>query len=264
MVTNTKKRVTFSVSGAGELIDNGKIDANPARSFNGVASIYVRGTNTPGKITITAKASGLKSAKASITTSTYNTNEIVNNATPIYDFPIARVDIGGNSQLVQFNWKEWTGDSNKNLTYNLKDFNATIAVSATDNIKWLGDTAMLGDLSFVGTDGLYSEKGNLSLKISNLKAGNYEIETFHHSRRGNVKMTNEIEVQVVDVNGSFSRKSDDHVVDYYQNDNTGERKPLSITSNFTANGTSAVIINFKNLQNVGDMWLNGFVLKQVK
>lgn len=264
VVTNTKQRVEFFVSGAGELIDNGKIDANPARSFNGVASIYIKGKNTPGKITITAKAKGLKSAKTSITTSAYNTNEIVNNATPIYDFPVTSVDIGGNKQLVQFDWEEWTGNSNANLTYNLKDFNATIAVSATDNIKWLGDTAMLGDLSFVGTDGLYSEKGNLSLSINNLKSGNYEIETFHHTRRGNVKMTNEIEVQVVDVNGAFSRKSDDHIVDYYQNDNTGERKPLSITSKFSADGKSTITINFKNLNNVGDMWLNGFVLKQVK
>ncbi|AIZ41846.1 glycoside hydrolase family 2 protein [Cellulophaga baltica] len=264
VVTTATNKVEFSISGAGEFIDNGKINANPARIFNGVASIYIRGNKTPGTITITAKATGLKSAKTSIQTIPFNTDEIATKAKAIYDFPIAKVDIGGAKQLVQFEWKEWTGTGNTNLSYQLKDFNAQVEISAKENINWLGDTAMLGDLSFVGTDGLYVEKGILTLKINKLERGTYELETFHHSRRANVKMTNEIEIEIIDTNGSFSRKSDDHVVDYYQNDNTGERKPLAIKSNFTTNGNTDIIINLKNLQDKGDLWLNGFVLRQIK
>ena len=264
VVTSANNKISFSISGEGVLVDNGKIDVNPGKLYNGVASIYIKGTGKIGKITVTAKASGLKSGTASISTSTYNTNEIVNNAKPIYDFPISKVDIGGKKQLVQFDWQEWTGTSNENLKYSLKDYNAEIEISSENKINWLGDTAMLGDLSFVGTDGVYVEKGTLNLKISNLKAGSYAIETFHHSRRGSVKMTNNIEVTVNDENGKFARKSDDHIVDYYIQDNTGERAPLSIKSYFKADGKSPVILNFKNLNEDGDMWINGLILKQVK
>ena len=116
------------------MVDNGKIDVNPGKLYNGVASIYIKGTGKIGKITVTAKASGLKSGTASISTSTYNTNEIVNNAKPIYDFPISKVDIGGKKQLVQFDWQEWTGTSNENLKYSLKDYNADIEISSENKI----------------------------------------------------------------------------------------------------------------------------------
>ncbi|MDO6761251.1 glycoside hydrolase family 2 TIM barrel-domain containing protein [Tamlana sp. 2_MG-2023] len=263
VVTNTKNEIQFLVSGAGELIDNGKIEANPALVYNGVAAMYVRGTSDTGTITITAKAKGVKSGKASITTIPYNVNEIENNAKPIYDYPIEHVDIGGKEQLVQFDWQAWTGQSNSDLTFSLKDFEAKAEISSNEKINWLGDTAMIGDLSFVGTDGVYVEKGELSINISNLKKGNYQIESFHHSRRGHVKMTNEIEVTVKDANGVFSRKSDDHIVDYYSQNNTSERKPLSITSNFSVNDTNSIQIKFKNLNTEGDLWINGFILKQI-
>lgn len=264
VVTSANNKIAFSISGAGTLVDNGDIYVNPGKLYNGVASIYIKGADKTGKITVTAKSSGLKSGSANIITSSYNTNEIEAHAKPIYDFPISKVDIGGEKQLVQFDWLEWTGSTSENLTYSLKDYNAEIEISSTESISWLGDTVMSGDLSFVGADGLYVEKGTLNIRISNLEAGNYGIETFHHSRRKNVKMTNNIEVTVNDTNGKFSRKSDDHIVDYYIQDNTGERAPLSIQSYFKADGKSPVILNFKNLNNVGDMWLNGFILKQFK
>ncbi|SNR30868.1 beta-galactosidase [Lutibacter agarilyticus] len=264
VVTTANNTISFSIKGEGVLVDNGNIDVNPAKLYNGVASIYLKGTAKTGEITVTAKANGLKTGTASITTSTYNSNEIENAAKPIYDFPISKVDIGGKVQLVQFDWLAWTGTSNENLKYLLKDYNAEIEIISKNNINWLGDSAMLGDLSFVGTDGVYVEEGVLTLKISNLKAGNYFIETFHHSRRGNVKMTNDIEITLVDKNGTFSRVSNDHIVDYYLQDNTGERAPLSIKTYFKTDGKSPVMLNFKNMNNVGDMWLNGFVLKQLK
>ena len=265
VVTNTKNEVQFSITGAGEIIDNGKIYANPAKVYNGVAAIYVKGTNATGNITITAKAKGLKSGKATINTVKYNTNEIANHAQPIFDYPIERVDIGGEKQLVQFDWQEWTGNSNNDLSYILKQTNTRVEISANKKINWLGNgTSMIGDLSFVGTDGVYVEEGEITLKLSNLKAGKYAIETFHHARKTDIKLTNDIEVTVEDVEGSFTRVSDDHIVNYYDNASSGERQPIAIKSTFISDGSKTITLKFKSINKKGTLWLNGFKLKQIK
>ncbi|MDY7396906.1 hypothetical protein UMM65_16795 [Aureibaculum sp. 2210JD6-5] len=78
VITNATNKVQFSISGNGELVDNGKIDVNPAILYNGVASIYIKGTENSGKITITAKSKGLKSSTATINTVPFLTDEIQN------------------------------------------------------------------------------------------------------------------------------------------------------------------------------------------
>ena len=265
VVTAAKKEIQFSVSGAGELIDNGKIYANPALAYNGVAAIYVKGTSDFGSITVTAKAAGIKSGKASINTVKFNTNEIANNAAPIYDYPITRVDIGGEKQLVQFEWEEWTGNSDQQLSYSIKETNANIAISSSQKINWLGDgTSMLGDLSFVGTDGVFVEKGEVQMKLTNLNAGKYTLETFHHARKTDIKLTNDIEVTVEDADGKFTRTSDDHIVNYYDNSSSGERRPISIKSMIVSDGSNPVTLKFKSENEKGSLWLNGLILKQIK
>ena len=265
VVTAAKKEIQFSVSGAGELIDNGKIYANPALAYNGVAAIYVKGTSDIGSITVTAKAAGIKSGKASINTVKFNTNEIANNAAPIYDYPITKVDIGGEKQLVQFEWEEWTGNSDQQLSYSIKETNANIAISSSQKINWLGDgTSMLGDLSFVGTDGVFVEKGEVQMKLTNLNAGKYTLETFHHARKTDIKLTNDIEVTVEDADGKFTRTSDDHIVNYYDNSSSGERRPISIKSMIVSDGSNPVTLKFKSENEKGSLWLNGLILKQIK
>ncbi len=265
VVTAAKKEIQFSISGAGELIDNGKIYANPALAYNGIAAIYVKGTSDFGSITVTAKAAGIKSGKASINTVKFNTNEIANNAAPIYDYPITRVDIGGEKQLVQFEWEEWTGNSDQQLSYSIKETNANIAISSSQKINWLGDgTSMLGDLSFVGTDGVFVEKGEVQMKLTNLNAGKYTLETFHHARKTDIKLTNEIEVTVEDADGKFTRTSDDHIVNYYDNSSSGERRPISIKSMIVSDGSNPVTLKFKSKNEKGSLWLNGLILKQIK
>ena len=265
VVTAAKKEIQFSVSGAGELIDNGKIYANPALAYNGVAAIYVKGTSDIGSITVTAKAAGIKSGKASINTVKFNTNEIANNAAPIYDYPITRVDIGGEKQLVQFEWEEWTGNSDQQLSYSIKETNTNIAISSSQKINWLGDgTSMLGDLSFVGTDGVFVEKGEVQMKLTNLNAGKYTLETFHHARKTAIKLTNDIEVTVEDADGKFTRISDDHIVNYYDNSSSGERRPISIKSMIVSDGSNPVTLKFKSENEKGSLWLNGLILKQIK
>ena len=265
VVTAAKKEIQFSVSGAGELIDNGKIYANPALAYNGVAAIYVKGTSDFGSITVTAKAAGIKSGKASINTVKFNTNEIANNAAPIYDYPITKVDIGGEKQLVQFEWEEWTGNSDQQLSYSIKETNTNIAISSSQKINWLGDgTSMLGDLSFVGTDGVFVEKGEVQMKLTNLNAGKYTLETFHHARKTDIKLTNDIEVTVEDADGKFTRTSDDHIVNYYDNSSSGERRPISIKSMIVSDGSNPVTLKFKSKNEKGSLWLNGLILKQIK
>ncbi|WP_282074393.1 glycoside hydrolase family 2 protein [Maribacter aquivivus] len=265
VVTAAKKEIQFSVSGAGELIDNGKIYANPALAYNGIAAIYVKGTSDFGSITVTAKAAGIKSGKASINTVKFNTNEIANNAAPIYDYPITRVDIGGEKQLVQFEWEEWTGNSDQQLSYSIKETNANIAISSSQKINWLGDgTSMLGDLSFVGTDGVFVEKGEVQMKLTNLNAGKYTLETFHHARKTDIKLTNDIEVTVEDADGKLTRTSDDHIVNYYDNSSSGERRPISIKSMIVSDGSNPVTLKFKSKNEKGSLWLNGLILKQIK
>ncbi|SPE31572.1 fragment of glycoside hydrolase family 2 protein [Candidatus Sulfopaludibacter sp. SbA6] len=54
--------VKFSVTGPGAVIGDASIGANPMRAEAGVACALVRSTTSPGNITVTAEAFGLKTA----------------------------------------------------------------------------------------------------------------------------------------------------------------------------------------------------------
>ncbi len=265
VVTSANQKITFSLSGEGEIVDNGKIYANPATVYNGVASIYIRGKENPGKITIKASANGLKSGKVSINTKQFTTNEIQKNALPIYDYPAVKLDIGGEEQLVEHLWKEWSGTSNNELTYKDASYNnVTFTLLSKKDVKWHPNSAITGDLGFVSADGIHTEDKTLQLKITNLPKGEYSLETFHQETRKDHKIVNKVEVTLEDGNGKFVRKADDHVVAYYNTKSTGERKPFHIKTMFRASGSDPVFITFKNLEDKGDMWLNGLVLKREK
>lgn len=265
VVTNSKHKISFAVSGAGELLDSGDIDVNPGITYDGVASIYLRGTQSPGQISVTAKAKGLKSGKLNVNTTTFNPNVLVTNSKPIFDFPISKVDIGGTNQLVQFEWKAWTDDKKTASLYEIEEYKASVQVTASKEIQWLGDqSSMVGELSYMGTDGLFIKNGEIQLVFSNLPKGKFRLESFHHSRTAKKKPTNNISVTVKDTQGSFERISDDHVVDYYDSQSTGERAPLRIQSTFETNGTNGATIIFKNTNSKDDLWLNGFILRRIK
>lgn len=257
----TNKKIEFSISGDGNLVDNGKIGVNPAIVYDGVASIYVRPTSKSGEITISAKAKGLKTGNVSILTTPFNTDEIYRNSKPIYNYPTANIDLGGKDQYVQFDWKEWTATS----TYKLTNFDAELKVeSLYGDLKWHGaGSVMVGDLSFVGADGVYSEKGNLKLTLSNLKKGEYYIETYHHSRKSKGRLANNIEIKINDKEDELIKKADDHIVGYFNKNSSGERKPLHVKSLLKSDGKNPITIEFKNIDKA-EIWLNGIVLKQKK
>ncbi len=261
IVTTATDKVTFTISGEGILVDNGKIDVNPARINNGVASIYIRAKENPGKITIKASAKGVKSGSKTIRSEKFNVNEIQKNAQPIFDYPILKFDIGGKEQLVEHDWIAWSGASDKDLSYVHNDM--TLKISSKDSLHWHNTSAVTGDLSFISADGVYVKKGMLTIEITNLPKGNYFLETYHHVTKNNTKLVNDIEVTIKDSTGMVVKKADDHIVKYYSNTSTGERKPLHIKSFFECEEKNhSITITFKNLDKEGEMWLNGLVLKR--
>jgi beta-galactosidase len=54
--------VQFDVTGEGEIIGGASIGANPIRAEAGIASALIRSAHNAGKITVTARAFGLKPA----------------------------------------------------------------------------------------------------------------------------------------------------------------------------------------------------------
>jgi len=265
VVTRAKQKVQFSISGEGEIVDNGKIHANPATVYDGIASIYIRGKERPGTITIEASAKGIKSRKISISTKSFIEDEILRNALPIYDYPILKLDIGGKGQLVEHGWKEWSGTSDTEVSYKDTLFNnVTFQISSQDPLNWHPNSAITGDLGFVSADGIHTKNKVLQLKINNLPTGDYILETFHQESRKDSKIVNKIEVTVEDKKGKFIKKADDYIVGYHNTKSTGERKPFHIKTVLSASGSDPVMITFKNFEDKGYMWLNGIVLKRKK
>ncbi|MCC9306176.1 hypothetical protein LN042_03475 [Kitasatospora sp. RB6PN24] len=68
--------MTFNVSGAGRLIGDAGINANPAPATAGIATALVRAERRPGTITITATAPGLAAGTIRITTTPDTTPRI--------------------------------------------------------------------------------------------------------------------------------------------------------------------------------------------
>lgn len=265
VVTDAKQKISFSVSGTGGILDDGKVDANPATLYNGIATIYLKGSNGPGKISVTASSKGLKSASLDINTVTFKDNVILNTAMPIYDYPIIRVDLGGEKQLVQHEWKSWTGKNEDDLSIKFEEYNdAMIRISADTTVTWVGEeSSMLGDIGFVGADGIYIEKGKITLNISGLKQGVYLLESYHHARRDEAKFPYKVKVVVEDSKGTFERVSDDHGLDHHSNISSGERKPLFVKSRLYSNGDNDITITFENTRTNAEIWLNGFVLLKI-
>jgi len=75
IVPTASNEVTFSVSGPGSIFGVGNGDpashepdkSNKRSAFNGLARVIVQSTSTAGTITVSATASGLKSASVTVT-----------------------------------------------------------------------------------------------------------------------------------------------------------------------------------------------------
>ncbi|HEY5005175.1 MAG TPA: cellulose binding domain-containing protein, partial [Ktedonobacteraceae bacterium] len=67
IVPTNSTNITFTVTGAGALIGDSSIGANPVTAGAGIAAALVRTTGNAGQITVIASASGLQAGSASVT-----------------------------------------------------------------------------------------------------------------------------------------------------------------------------------------------------
>lgn len=262
-VTDADVKVQFDVKGSGTALYDDKSYIQNMQTYHGVATVYLKGGEKAGQIKIKASSGKLKPASMSLTTKPFMTDEIAKNSSTIYDYPIDKIDIQTKDQLAQFGWEVKAGGNNSNYTFQTST--CTFEVTADSALKWRkGTYAILGDLSFMACDGVYTEKGKLTLTLSNLPKGKYMLKTYHHSFQ-NTKRLYPYNMKVVknDANGEYAYTSDDEAVGMYDLKDTGERKPISVTNYIESDGNNPVRISFETDKKNAQTWLNGLEFRQV-
>ncbi|TNJ46595.1 DUF4982 domain-containing protein [Tamlana fucoidanivorans] len=183
------RAITFSVSGDAHIVGEDKaIGANPFGTTYGVAPALIQSGTRPSKITVTAKAKGLKSGSAIINSEAahFDCSQIE----PIHDFESVKVDLGETEQLVQFDWIPWSSEDMKNAEKSftqLGGFTSRIeSVDSPENTRWLGEINVIGKYGFAHGEGILgTSKNGLNLEFKGLKKGRYKLTTFHHAPRTN-------------------------------------------------------------------------------
>lgn len=262
IVTGAENSVHFEVSGNGELNQSEAGYMDQMQVLNGIATVYVKGTSEPGKITINASSGKLKASAITIESVKYEPNEILSKAKDIYDFPIYQVDIGHKGQLAQFDWTAWNVSGEKDLEF--KDASGIqFSISSVGAIKWTkGQPAILGDLSFVGADGVFVKDTAISLSVNGLEKGRYKIITYHHAASHEDQFP-------YNVNNPLKldepwKTPDQHMVGYFSNSDVGERAPIHYTRFFEVNDDKEIQLDFQTDKPDSYTWLNGFELRRVE
>jgi len=279
-VPNTKHLIKFSIKGDATVIgDNVAINANPMFTEYGVAPALIRAGNTAEKITITAKAKGLKQSSSSMSLVPYSNNVILNNATPIFDFTKERVDLGASDQLVQFGWNPWYGADEVKNTYmfkNLKGVTASIEKGSGTGInRWLGEMNVIGKYGFAYGDGVISiDNKGVNLVFSKLPKGTYKLKTWHHAPRSNSDSMDPNKEKLKSI--TVQKLAFESNLTISSNDLKGIKSvDIKVTSGkemqwqlpgigevvFTSDGTNPVKINFNGKGEKG-VWLNAFELSE--
>ena len=281
LIRNAEMDITFSVKGDASIVgDKEKIGSNPMFTEYGVAPALIKAGENPSKITITAKASGLKPGQASVTTQKANFNVTEANALPIYDFERIKVDLGGEEQLVQFDWIAWNGKDNYASTKKfdgIGGFSATIkATGDASKTRWLGEINVMGKYGFANGEGvLGNSKEGLTLEFSGLKKGNYKLQTVHHAPRTNTDSMdpNQEKMTTYQIYQIPFAKSIDATVDdakgSYKLKNIGVTEGKSMQTEpfgtaeilFKSDGVNPVTIQFIDKEQKA-VWLNSFVLSE--
>ncbi len=208
--------IKFTVVGDASVIgDEIDIKANPVPTKLGKGSALIRAGKSTGKIKITASCSGLSSDTIEVESVAPQTDMMFANAYPINDRETMLIDMGGDGQLIQFGWTEWTTLDQKSssitiLQNRLGDLVAgdtpadvdaakivdsstsgaytfTIAPAGKDGIlRWLGEMNVIGRDGFTYGDGVLSiDKGGVDLTIEGLPVGSYSLKAYHHAPSSN-------------------------------------------------------------------------------
>ncbi|AWG22715.1 glycoside hydrolase family 2 [Flavobacterium faecale] len=271
--------ISFSVKGNATIVgDQTAAHSNPMFTTHGVAPVLIQAGTAVGKIEVTAFAKGLKSGKASIMSTKVDDNAF--EPETIHDLEQIKVDLGGNDQLVQFDWTPWNGNDNNagiKTFSEMGGFTAKIeAIGKVENTRWLGEINVIGKYGFACGDGvLGATKEGLSLELTGLKKGKYQLKTVHHAPRTNtdsmdpnqekaatykiyqIPYAKKINISTTDKNGTTVKENS--VVTEgsdMQNKSFGNS-----TQYFESDGINPVKIIFKDPKGAA-VWLNNFELSQ--
>lgn len=281
VVSDSDKKIKFTTRGDATIIgDDAAINANPMFTEYGVAPALIKAGTKSGKITVYAKAKGLKSAKATVNTIANNNDIIASNSESIYDFKNERIDLGAADQLTQFGWNFWNGNDTSDNTYSFKDFeDSSIEIrSASDEgfVKWLGEMNVIGKYGFAYGDGAIGVSDNgVNLVLKNLPKGNYKLKAWHHAPRTNSDLMDPNKDKLKSLNTyklpyeksievRIENSSDTPVVAKVTEGKQMQwDQPGSSTIYFTSDGASDTTINYNGKEGKG-IWINALELSEWK
>ncbi len=255
-VTKDSTAVTFTIKGAGKIIGDAALGANPFKAYHGVATAFIKSKSTAGMITVEASAVGLKSSKVSINSVPYNSNRSKTDIKPYYELKEAKIDFGGGKErLVQFGWSEW----NPSLKPKLKDFpKLSIGIESDSQLEWRNGWGLSADLAYVGADGIESYK-DITIVLSNLAKGTYSITSYHHLMEEQKNVPN-YTIHILDSSGVDTTVS----IKPTSGNRLGNSKPASKSYEIQSNGNVPVLITIGSDESTNPVILNGFKIKEIK
>ncbi|OHX66620.1 glycoside hydrolase family 2 protein [Flammeovirga pacifica] len=271
-VINDQSLVSFKIEGEGIIVAGDDIGANPNKAYWGTASAVLTSTLNAGNFKITAKAKGLKTATIEGSTVPYNRDLRQQNITEVYDYPIVKVDMGGDDQLLQFDWYRWDGTSNSSFI--LKDYdNATVAVNSKKGDKtWTTAFGLLGNKPYLAMDALKVEGDDeIHITFKDLPKGTYTLKTYHHSIKvlakvkGDAILEKKLNTYQIGVQDALGNRIAVPAIEPTSGTKLGNLYPAMADYLITSDGKSEVKVIIKNHAQDVPVVLNGFeITKQNK
>ena len=258
-VWDATNELTFAVTGAGTLVDDPSKDIHPVRPELGKGEMYVRSSETPGQLTVTVSAAGLRPGSATITTVPFQPDALAG-LRPFRLLPSARFDVGQTGTLNEIGW---TALSSTDATP-LPGFGpkATLTVGGA-GLEWSEEATMFGNLSYVGADGVFTEKQAFELRLAGLAPGTYRLKTYHHPRKDG-PLLNQVRYEIEDAGGERQQKGRKAPMGYHDKMRIGEQEPLAGEITFTVGADGKASVTVRPVQDVeGAFWLNGIALQQI-
>ncbi|MEM6841324.1 MAG: sugar-binding domain-containing protein [Bacteroidota bacterium] len=260
VLTDTSE-VEFSVEGPGTIVGDASVDANPNPAYYGVSSALLKSGSATGKITVIARAKGLKKGSASITTVAYEPNRTLAEAQPIYDLKEVKLDVGNDQQQLQFGWIAWNGNDENEESIQLKAWpEATVKISSQGKpIEWTDAWGMSSEKAYLAMDGVRIEQGG-SLKVSfqDFPEGNYQGRLYLHNI-GIEKNTEEASIRI---------RVGEEVLTEGIRPTTGQyldqKPPTFVEVSFGSDGSSPVEITIEDISKSQEVILNGLIIREIR
>lgn len=286
LVPNAEHRVRFAAKGAGEIVGDDAVGANPAKPNYGVATGYLRSGRQPGALMVTASAEGLESATASIETVPFENDRILAEARPIFEPRCERIDLsstmetvgagkGGGfefgkhsaesvtSQFLQFGWTGWVGQDSNKVEHVSTVFPGCMMALAVEGgeLDWYAHWGLVGNLPYLGIDGVRTKPdAKLVLTLSGLAKGHYRMTSYHHQIEELRKVPASLVIAVGDARDAKRVAVDGLRIS--AGSDLFNKAPASVAYEFESNGTDPVTVTFSSKVDSIGVVLNGFVLEE--